>query len=333
MIDRTRLLLHDLKTRASSDPTRSDLPKNPHRARSSNRAGNEIPRITIFTIFTKGRKEDGVARKRRKRCSITVDQVFVKSDRLVGHRRAKPSGSLVRTGGDRVALDACDARRGRVEGGGGGSKEEAAAVCRRSPHVGNPHRRSWSSIDQIELETDPNENSLRRGERNFGSECMIDRTNFLSFPFLSRILILGFRPGGGSEIDQGQGSIQERASASLSLSLSPREGRRPCYLSSWSREGSASQVVVSQDRGIALVRPALNTSYVLVSKFAVLPRGACSRRRAVPDWTSLGPWSREGRSRFTSASRRPPSTWTLPALLPLYLSLSLALSRSLSLSL
>ena len=47
--------------------------------------------------------------------------------------------------------------------------------------------------------------------------------------------------------------------------------------------------------------PAL-TSYVFVSTFAVLPRGACSRRRAVPDWTSLGPWSREGRSRFTSAS-------------------------------
>lgn len=125
----------------------------------------------------------------------------------------------------------------------------------------------------------------------------------------------------------------KRGRARLSLSLSPREGRRPCYLSSWSREGSASQVVVSQDRGIALVRPALNTSYVLVSKFAVLPRGACSRRRAVPDWTSLGPWSREGRSRFTSASRRPPSTWTLPALLPLYLSLSLALSLSLSSSL
>lgn len=239
MIDRTRLLLHDLKTRTSSDPTRSDLPKNPHRARSSNRAGNEIPRITIFTIFTKGRKEDGVARKRRKRCSITVDQVFVKSDRLVGHRRAKPSGSLVRTGGDRVALDACDARRGRVEGGGGGSKEEAAAVCRRSPHVGNPHRRSWSSIDQTELETDPNENSLRRGERNFGSECMIDRTNFLSFPFLSRILILGFRPGGGSEIDQGQGSIQERASASLSLSLSP--GRATSLLSILLVEGRISQ--------------------------------------------------------------------------------------------
>jgi len=41
---------------------------------------------------------------------------------------------------------------------------------------------------------------------------------------------------------------------------------------------------------------------VVVSTFVVLPRGACSRRRAVPDWTSLGPWSREGRSRFTSAS-------------------------------
>lgn len=43
-------------------------------------------------------------------------------------------------------------------------------------------------------------------------------------------------------------------------------------------------------------------SYVVVSTLVVLPRGACSRRRAVPDWTSLGPWSREGRSRFTSAS-------------------------------
>lgn len=39
-----------------------------------------------------------------------------------------------------------------------------------------------------------------------------------------------------------------------------------------------------------------------MSTIVVLPRGACSRRRAVPDWTSLGPWSREGRSRFTSAS-------------------------------
>lgn len=124
---------------------------------------------------------------------------------------------------------------------------------------------------------------------------------------------------------------QERAS--LSLSLSTGRATSLCYRCIL-LEGSASQVVVvvvSQDR------PALNTSYVLVSKFAVLPRGACSRRRAVPDWTSLGPWSREGRSRFTSASRRPPSTWTLPALLPLYLSLSLslfflALSLSLSLS-
>lgn len=121
---------------------------------------------------------------------------------------------------------------------------------------------------------------------------------------------------------------QERAS--LSLSLSTGRATSLCYRCIL-LEGSASQVVVvvvSQDR------PALNTSYVLVSKFAVLPRGACSRRRAVPDWTSLGPWSREGRSRFTSASRRPPSTWTLPALLPLYLSLSLSLfSSALSLSL
>lgn len=70
MIDRTRLLLHDLKTRASSDPTRSDLPKNPHRARSSNRAGNEIPRITIFTIFTKGRKS------RRRRGAEEEEEVF-----------------------------------------------------------------------------------------------------------------------------------------------------------------------------------------------------------------------------------------------------------------
>lgn len=48
------------------------------------------------------------------RCSITVDQVSIKSDRLVGHRCAKPSGSLIPL---TAWLDACDAK------GGGGSTE------------------------------------------------------------------------------------------------------------------------------------------------------------------------------------------------------------------
>ena len=65
------------------------------------------------------------------RCSITVDQVFIKSDRLVGHRCAKPSGSLVPV----IAwLDACDVSTqgwGRLVVGRRGS------VRRRSPIVGD----------------------------------------------------------------------------------------------------------------------------------------------------------------------------------------------------
>lgn len=89
--------------------------------------------------------------------------------------------------------------------------------------------------------------------------------------------------------------------------------------SEWLSWRGQAASVVAQDRSPG---PAL-TSYVFVSTFAVLPRGACSRRRAVPDWTSLGPWSREGRSRFTSAS--PASLHFHAALLPLFLSLALFL--------
>lgn len=56
------------------------------------------------------------------RCSITVDQVFIKSDRLVGHRCAKPSGSLAPV----IAwLDACDVS---TQGGGGWWLEEEEAL-------------------------------------------------------------------------------------------------------------------------------------------------------------------------------------------------------------
>lgn len=105
-------------------------PQNPHRVtarfESSNRAKllNEIARITG------SRKDEEEPQKKRKRCSITVDQVFVKSGRLVGHRRAKPSGSLVPV----IAwLDACDARRGR--GWGRWWFEAAAAALVIAAHV------------------------------------------------------------------------------------------------------------------------------------------------------------------------------------------------------
>lgn len=118
-------------------------------------------------------------------CSITVDQVFVKSGRLVGHRRrAKPSGSLVRAaGGDRVALDACDGEAG--EGGGwrgGGSKRPPFFVV-ENPRGFDSLYLLRSSIDQIKL--DPGKfSSLRRGERKRWSRDALSRRNEIPFPSL-----------------------------------------------------------------------------------------------------------------------------------------------------
>lgn len=59
-------------------------------------------------------------------CSITVDQVFIRSDRLVGHRCAKPSGSVIPV----IAwLDACDVQ-GVGDGGGVGRVKEEVDVRR-----------------------------------------------------------------------------------------------------------------------------------------------------------------------------------------------------------
>lgn len=82
-------------------------------------------------------------------CSITVDQVFVKSGRLVGHRRrAKPSGSLVRAAG----WWSRGSRRVWWRGGGGWRVEgrwlEAAAVSRRWKSTGIRFPLSFTILDR-----------------------------------------------------------------------------------------------------------------------------------------------------------------------------------------
>lgn len=87
--------------------------------------------------------------------------------------------------------------------------------------------------------------------------------------------------------------------------ISPRWTTRVCRCDALMRDARARQRAKSRGpcvRRGPRARYVVPVPNVVVSTLVVLPRGACSRRRAVPDWTSLGPWSREGRSRFTSAS-------------------------------
>jgi len=95
---------------------------------------------------------------------------------------------------------------------------------------------------------------------------------------------------------------RESRESQISLRLTRDDAGRRCVMREGEKPGASRACLLEAGpvtRGNVAHRRSFN---VVVSTYVVLPRGACSRRRAVPDWTSLGPWSREGRSRFTSAS-------------------------------
>lgn len=246
--------------------------------RATKSSNEKIPRITTILTDTHDNIIHERAKERRdwrlggveELCSITVDQVFVKSGRLVGHRRrAKPSGSLVRAAG----WWSRGSRRVWWRGGGGWRVEgrwlEAAAVSRRWKSTGIRFPLSFTILDRSD-QTGSGKIlfSSSGGEKTLVSRRIVaPERNPLSFSDPGMILT-----GWGGEWNRPRPRIDPRRGR-LSLSLSPREGRRPCVIgvSSWKDQPARLLLLLYRRIVPRLIRP---TCSCLSSPFYLVERAA-----------------------------------------------------------